>query len=636
MANVYNTFTTAGGGTVTVTPSWPTGGATVYTNAPTAYWYLDQYATGLTYVVRYSENDDVDGDGMLNNAASNLASTSNLYKTFPTLDPGTTYYWQVRAYYSDGGDYSAWTTPESFVTNGSGTLQIPIPSYPTGGVTVYTNNPTVYWYFNTAVTGLTYQVDWEDSTANDGHFQSANTLTSMSYQINGLTAGHTIAWRVRSYNGTNYSNYSPRESFVVTGGTTASYAVASYPIGNPTVYTNQPTLYWYLEGSSLGITGYTVKYNKTSAPANWITFSPGAPDATDGVYSSLSTSTFSKTIDVDLTYGATYYWAVYADGTSDPINPLGVGSFTVVGGSTATTLTLSTPSDGSTIYSTSATLNWYINGSSTGIVDYTVRFSQSDVFATYTDYTVTTTYKALTGLTNGATYYWKVKGNYADGSSTGSNDFTSPFSFTVNTGSPSVVQPLVGGPNNVTVNTSSPTLSWVLPAKTAANSTYEVQLAENPNFQSAKTFGSSKSNMVVSGLVGGKSYFWKVRSKDGTGNTSYYSGTGQFRVNSSVTAVEDKEVIPTQFELSQNYPNPFNPTTRIAYSLPQNSFVSIKVYDMLGREVKALVNNEMSAGNHSVNWNGDDNNGIKAASGTYIYRITASNFVAVKKMILIK
>jgi flagellar hook assembly protein FlgD len=64
---------------------------------------------------------------------------------------------------------------------------------------------------------------------------------------------------------------------------------------------------------------------------------------------------------------------------------------------------------------------------------------------------------------------------------------------------------------------------------------------------------------------------------------------------------------------------------------------------MLGREVKALVNNEMSIGNHSVNWNGDDNNGIKVASGTYIYRITAtanagqaSSFVAVKKMILIK
>lgn len=113
-------------------------------------------------------------------------------------------------------------------------------------------------------------------------------------------------------------------------------------------------------------------------------------------------------------------------------------------------------------------------------------------------------------------------------------------------------------------------------------------------------------------------------------------GVGATFKTSGVTAVEDKEVIPTQFELSQNYPNPFNPTTKIAYSLPQNSYVSIKVYDMLGREVKTLANTEMLAGNHSVDWNGDDNSGIKVASGAYIYKITASNFVAVKKMILIK
>ena len=142
--------------------------------------------------------------------------------------------------------------------------------------------------------------------------------------------------------------------------------------------------------------------------------------------------------------------------------------------------------------------------------------------------------------------------------------------------------------------------------------------------------------MQVDGLESGKNYFWKVRSKDGTGNTSYYSGTGQFKVNNSVTAVEDKEVIPTQFELSQNYPNPFNPTTNITYALPQNSYVSIKVYDMIGREVKTLVNTEMLAGNHNVDWNGENNSGFKVASGTYIYRITAGNFVAVKKMILIK
>ncbi len=650
MANVYNTFTTAGGSSVTVYPSWPIGGATVYTNAPTFYWYLDQFATGLKYQIKVSTSPTVVGDSLSSGTrypTYGSSGSSNLYMTPVTLAPGTTYHWQVRAYYSDANVYSAWTTPESFTTNGSGTLQVPIPSYPTGGVTVYTTSPTVYWYFNTAVTGLTYQVDWVDSTAGGGHSQSANTLTPTSYQITGLTPGNTIGWRVRSYNGTNYSNYSSTVTFVVAGGTTASYAVASYPIGNPTVYTNQPTLYWYLEGSSLGIASYIVKYSKVDQGLNWVAFSPGGPNANEGQYTGLSNALFTKQITVPLTYGATYYWAVYATGTTS-FNSLGVGSFTVVGGTGATTITLSTPSDASTVYSTSATLNWYVNGSSAGITSYTIQVSQSDEWTTsptFLDETPvgTATSKALSGLTNGATYYWRVKGNYAVDPSTA---WSSTFSFTVNTGSPSIVQPLVGGPNNVTVSTASPMLSWVLPSKASPNSTYEVQMAENPNFSGVqtKTFTSSKPNMVVNGLSGGKSYFWKVRSKDESGNTSYYSGTGQFKVNSSITAVEEKVVIPTQFELSQNYPNPFNPTTKISYALPQNAFVNIKVYDMLGREVKSLVNNEMLAGNHSIEWNGVDNSGNKVASGAYIYRISAGNpssgsgqgFISTKKMVLLK
>jgi len=102
-----------------------------------------------------------------------------------------------------------------------------------------------------------------------------------------------------------------------------------------------------------------------------------------------------------------------------------------------------------------------------------------------------------------------------------------------------------------------------------------------------------------------------------------------------VTDVGDR-LIPSTFELSQNYPNPFNPSTTISYSIPENSVVSIKIYDMLGREVKTLVNEEQSSGVHQIVWRGDNNYGSRVASGTYFYRAVLGKHTAVKKMLLLK
>ncbi len=105
--------------------------------------------------------------------------------------------------------------------------------------------------------------------------------------------------------------------------------------------------------------------------------------------------------------------------------------------------------------------------------------------------------------------------------------------------------------------------------------------------------------------------------------------------NFGVTSVENT-VVPKEFSVAQNYPNPFNPSTIINYDLPKSSFVSIKIYDMLGREVKTLVSSEKPAGSYYVQWNGDNNNGEHVASGAYIYRVVAGNNVVVKKMLLLK
>ncbi|MDP4175285.1 MAG: T9SS type A sorting domain-containing protein, partial [Bacteroidota bacterium] len=102
------------------------------------------------------------------------------------------------------------------------------------------------------------------------------------------------------------------------------------------------------------------------------------------------------------------------------------------------------------------------------------------------------------------------------------------------------------------------------------------------------------------------------------------------------TGVKRISEVVNKFTLEQNYPNPFNPTTTIRYSIPEHAFVTLRIYDMLGREVKTLINAEQNKGVYNVIWNGENNYGSKVSSGTYIYRIEAGNYNQIKKMILLK
>jgi hypothetical protein len=93
---------------------------------------------------------------------------------------------------------------------------------------------------------------------------------------------------------------------------------------------------------------------------------------------------------------------------------------------------------------------------------------------------------------------------------------------------------------------------------------------------------------------------------------------------------------PNKFDLSQNYPNPFNPTTTIQYALKENVKVSLIIYNMLGQEVRNLVEEPQTAGFREVAWDGKNDLGQQVASGVYLYRIVAGNYIQTRRMVLLK
>jgi len=643
-------FVVNGVGTLEIpTANYPRDGVTIYTNTPRLDWVLTTNGTGLTYQICYVQSNvdpGVDVDGKLNGATNYPAAvgsfSSDKYLTLPSLTPGQTYWWQVRAYSSTIADlggtaYSTWSPRTSFVNNGPGTLVIPTPNYPIGGVTVYSTSQTLNWYLSPYSTGLTFEIDFGTSLNGTVDY----TTTNMNYTVSGLTPGTTYYWRVRSKNSLgSTSDWSSAVSFVVTGGTAQSYAVAGWPVGGVTQYTNTPYASWYLQGSTLGIIGYNVKYNKSSSPSNWLSFDPtvtpaATNDATDGQFLNLNASTFSQQLGADfangLTYGATYYWAVYANGTTS-FNPLGQGHFVVVGGPGSTTIVNSNPSNGSVTNNTTVYFSWYVNGSSLGIVDYELVYSYSDVFdplATTTVSGITSQTKTITGLTNGTTWYWKVRGRYSDNSVTTYSDI---YHFTIQQGTIPSVQPLIGGPHNVVISTSAPTFSWAIPVPSSAGMKYELEYANNLNFNnSIKIENISNQYAVVHGLNSYTKYFWRVRSKSANGSYSYYSKIGNFNID-RVTEVAEMTDLPTKFSLNQNYPNPFNPSTKISFDLPEAARVTIKVYNTLGQLVATLASNEfLNAGSYERTFDAS-----KLPSGMYIYQLNSDKFTAYKKMLMVK
>lgn len=137
------------------------------------------------------------------------------------------------------------------------------------------------------------------------------------------------------------------------------------------------------------------------------------------------------------------------------------------------------------------------------------------------------------------------------------------------------------------------------------------------------------THTVFSGYLANKGTF--VDSYGNSITLPNYSGYNHFYYSSFITGIKEDKLNNKTFTLSQNYPNPFNPMTTINYSIPSAGFVTLKVYDILGREIASLVNDEKQPGEYSVKFDGSG-----LSSGIYFYHLQSGKFTSTKKLILMK
>ncbi len=159
---------------------------------------------------------------------------------------------------------------------------------------------------------------------------------------------------------------------------------------------------------------------------------------------------------------------------------------------------------------------------------------------------------------------------------------------------------------------------------------FRVQVSKDSMFNSTLLDTTLKSSFLTIDNLDSTNYYWRVSSIVNS-TSSKWTEAWKFKVD-IITGIDYSEnLLPEEYHLSQNYPNPFNPSTTINFSIPSAQLVVLKVYNILGQQVKTLINKEMQAGNFKVNFKADN-----LSSGIYFYKLQAGNFSQVKKMIFLR
>ena len=246
---------------------------------------------------------------------------------------------------------------------------------------------------------------------------------------------------------------------------------------------------------------------------------------------------------------------------------------------------------------------------------YSVELSMMQTFSDiYKNASTSDTTININGISEGQKYYWRVQANNVEGTSPWSN--TSNFTTII---APTDLVLQRSGSNEIT-------LTWINNSKVEDGYIIERKQSPQTSFTVLDTIKGSGTEFKDKTVESGQTYTYRVQAyKDSA--VSDYSNEASL----TLTGIKKEEEVPTEYSIDQNYPNPFNPSTKIKFALPKTAQTNIIIYDLLGRKIRTLLNNELEAGYYEISF--DANN---LPGGIYFYRIQSGDFIQTKKMILMK
>ncbi len=573
--------------------------------------------------------------------------------TNPVTLPDSSVLLNMNFTYNGGSAPLTFNTSQSELLNGSGTVIAGV-TYNNGAINPLGGVPTVSLANITAVASAPVIVPL--------NVQAFNNIGSFSFKINYNAAALTFNGLTGSYNGITITNNAVNGVISIgwfdpTGNTPISIANGvltnlnfAFTGGNNPLSFNT-SVCEILDGAGNIISGTIYQngsVNLAVAPTVPVLTSPlnGAvnqsvkPTLTWGVVTTATSyrvqvsldSLFTTNLIKDTTLtntslalkallnGQTYVWKVSA------INIAGASAFsvpfiftTIVAAPVAPVL--QTPANGAVDQPLSLSLTW---GAVTGASTYRIQVATSPTFIgtsiVVNDSLVATNSKSVT-LKNGTKYFWRVSASNLGGTSA----YSTAFNFTTIAAAPGAPT-LISPANNAVIDSLKTTLTWS--AVTTATS-YRVQVGSDPNFTTPiKDTVVTTESLAISFLQDNDQYFWRVYAINAGGQTVSII----FSFSVEITGIkEDLSGIPSNFNLYQNFPNPFNPSTIIRYDIAKEGMVSIKIYNIIGKEISTLVNANKQAGKYYVTFDASH-----LPSGLYICTIKTKDFSSVRKLMLLK
>ncbi len=280
---------------------------------------------------------------------------------------------------------------------------------------------------------------------------------------------------------------------------------------------------------------------------------------------------------------------------------------------------LSTPSDGEQQYAKGERLTWQ---PVSGATLYRVQLDSTGLFTPgklLLNVQTPDTFAVPVNLKAQKTYYWRV----IAGSQLAESPLSNSRAF--RTGWP--LPPVLISPVNVSNVPRNPTFTW----RKGGGSSFHLRVVDyvtRVTMIDTLVTDTVFTSTVI--LVASQLHTWNVAAINDAGESDW-SAEGRFRTGTTISQVKPDEGLPDRYELAQNFPNPFNPTTTIPFSLPERTHVTLKVLTVLGNEVATLIDESMPAGYWKAEFHAET-----LASGVYFFQLRTGQFVATKKMLLLR